>query len=105
MKDNSKFTYETIAIDPSRRVSENEASTRVLLYDKRLKCYYETTIESIISCVMDRAMSEISSFKEATTKEIEEFEGKVSKEQSDFISDTTKNIDALINLVEGGDSK
>lgn len=95
-KRQARLTQARVEIDASRRASGSSNEKPVLLWDEAMKCYYETTIEDIVALVM-RKMDE--RFKTLTEKN-DVFLANVREEQSKFVSDTARSIDALIALVE-----
>lgn len=94
-KRQARMTQARVEIDASRRASGSNGRP-VLLWDEAMECYYETTIEDIVALVM-RKMDE--RFKTLET-ENEAFLSNVREEQSRFVSDTARSMDALITLVE-----
>lgn len=96
MNRNQRFVEATITIDTSRPISKNESGI-ALLYDPVRKCYYRTTLEDIVLVTTKKMNEELAQLR----AEFQRLSSDLKSEQSKFIEDTTKNIDAIIKLTEG----
>lgn len=99
------ITEERLPIDTSRKAKAG--SPAVLLYDNRNKCYYETSLDEIISSItarLEKKEEEVDSRLSAKESEIDsrcdELEKRLVQEQSNFISDMVSTNEAIIALVQ-----
>lgn len=97
-----RMTITKIRLDSDRRV-EGEGKSRVLLYDPSKDCYYEVTIEMICSALLKKIDERLSAAEGRISDMLSGAEARFSEMEStqkDFIAETSKTIDTLIDMVK-----
>lgn len=91
-----------VYVDVSRSISDKSVDV-ALVFDPDKKCYYETSVSSIVKKVrseMEAKFAEKSSELDAKEAEIDAKIKALEEKQSQFIADITKANASVIELVE-----
>ena len=85
-----------IPIDCNRWMPSSCKSGQVLLYDTANKCYYETSLASILARVDAKYEKSIESIKTALAEAVAELKA----QQSKFIEDSAKMNDTILHIAK-----
>ena len=96
MSKNTKIRMVNVPVKESAPIGGGPEDGLVLLYDENERCYYKTTLSFITNCVLRK----MNAMRDDILRRQEEFEARISEQQSAFIKDTAKVNEAMISLIK-----
>lgn len=90
-----RFSQATITVDNSMRTPD-DGSAPILLYDGINDVYYRTTVKHVIMIALQESRAELAKMNERMNN----FETSMNRKVNEFIADTVRSNEAIINLVK-----